>query len=210
MIFDRAFCRNKGFFVVALCLFMLFAPDDYNLYLYKFMLPYFLIGYKADGAIRFYNGLKERSKRIAELTLLLLFIAGLIGWRTDFYVYVTQISLFFNKYDFTWVAFCDIYRWLMGLIGTAVLCVIVLYFNNAVRLSERLITSVRFLSSNTMALYIMNVIICSYVLKPLTMNCKHNIAINLVEAVLMCILECLVIAIIKRNRLLRKALLGNR
>lgn len=113
------YCNNNLFIYVILGILILFLPEKFNLVYIKFMYPYFVLGYLLNK----YKTKISKYTDIIGISCIILFIILLIGWKKDYYIYTTGMSLYadniFNK------LFIICYRYISGLVGSGSIVYIV-------------------------------------------------------------------------------------
>lgn len=182
-------------------------PDSYNLHLYKFMYPFFIIGY-------FYNKYYHKLERIF-MNKYIVFIIGavflfmLCFFERESYIYVSRHTLL-NK-DFVNQLLCDLYRYTIGIIGSIVM-LLILYKVYNFMINHRLINDNSFIltvGKNTMGIYIISSFINIYVLNRITNEMNGpNFLIITIESIFIIFISILVISLIRKFSILNKYLLG--
>lgn len=114
------FFKHRPLLAAAVCIALLFLPDSYNAFrthLWKFMLPYFLIGFywhEYDG-MKHLGNLLHRFRWIILALLAALWLLLLPYYLPESLVYYSGVWLL-NGYPLQWLI--DIYRYGIGLIGS--------------------------------------------------------------------------------------------
>lgn len=193
-----------GFFVT---------PDILNAHLYKYLFPFYLLGYHGKHIIettKFRNVLDVRKRYINLLISGLLFFTMLAVFKKECYIYTSQFSCL-DVVSPAKQIFNDTFRWAIGLIGCSFFCLVfnVVYdfFINYMKKFRRVVI---YIGCNTLGIYVIDDLINKYLLREITYSCKPSLLIVLVETVSIMMLCCFCTELIKKNSLLKKALLGGR
>ncbi|WP_054715522.1 acyltransferase family protein [Lacticaseibacillus manihotivorans] len=109
--------RTIILFIAFVLLF--FLPKTYNLYLYGFIFPYFVIGFfGAKNQMFFY--FVRRNWIYVEASLILIYLVLLNLYNLDSYIYTSGISVATDGWKMVLI---DLYRWGIGFVGaTLVIC----------------------------------------------------------------------------------------
>lgn len=144
---------------IAILLFMLITPDYLYSYLFKYMYPFFLLGFLVNK-----NYAKHRRKivallesKILLLASMLLFMLLLYFYNNDFYIYTTQFSICTNTPFYQ--LYIDIYRTLIGIIGTGVVTIVGLKI--CAKYDNWLVKAIIYLGKKTLSIYIISTILFS-------------------------------------------------
>lgn len=106
-----------------LMIFLLIIPEKMNSHYYIFLYPYFVFGYQWNkhNLTEKVVELNSKKGRSISLGLLALWIVLITQFNYDSYVYTTHISLYGTQW--TTQSAIDIYRWIIGFVGSAVILV---------------------------------------------------------------------------------------
>ena len=208
LVTNKAFKDNV--FVYTLIFLVSFViPDRYNLDLYKFMFPYFVIGY-------FYkrNGLQERFKKIYSSNYFIgiigiVFIFMLCFFEVDIYIYISRHSILGE--DVYGQLYIDIYRYVIGLIGSIFTLTLLMRIYNFYT-KRRVLNENSFLltiGKSTMGIYVISSFMVSCLLNEITgfMTYPNYLVIG-IESILAILVSILLIKIIQHCRILNRLLLG--
>lgn len=175
-------------------------PDGYNLELYKFMYPYFIIGYFYN--VRKLNRFILPRCNIINLLLLGIFFGLLLRYYSyDSYIYTSGHSVL-NKMFVSQMSI-NIYRYLIGLVGS---CFVILLSYLLVARKKIKTTIMSYVGRETFGIYVLE----GVVVLPTIVKGIHRIdyVVVFLETIYV-IVACLVmIKIIKKSSLLSKFLLG--
>lgn len=123
VIIGNKFFKDSIFFYIFCCVIMLFIPDYLASNLYKFVYPYFVIGY-------FINDIKDiiiKYSKYIKIVSFSLFPLLLLLWKKDYYIYISGTYLFNEYYPHQLENV--LYRYGIGLIGIIVILFLIeLYF----------------------------------------------------------------------------------
>ncbi|WP_435168696.1 acyltransferase family protein [Paenibacillus glycanilyticus] len=206
---------NDSLYVYCLiiCSF-LFLPDNYNLYLYKYMFVYFVSAYAFN---KFCLGsklinLSIRLKILGLFLISLIFFGLLFFYNYDSFVYTSKIAIY-QKEDMLYQLFVDLYRWIIGFFGSGfMICVLILFNkisnNRTVVLLKRTISLI---GQNSLGIYMISTIFINVkILLPLTKNGEPDLLMLIVETITVLTICYTVTEIIKHFRFTNKFLLGGR
>lgn len=184
-------------------------PDVMHLSLYKYMYPFFIIGY-------FFHmheiGIRNRIKyNISTLFLLgALYVFLMFFYNYESFIYTSGYTIW-GANGIQQVTI-DLYRLLVGLVGS-LFVMILLYnvrnlFENSPKKIPRLLA---FAGKNTIGIYIISNYIFIYILPEITSNFNSiNYLFLFTETLIILILSLICIRGIKQNTILNKLLLGGR
>ena len=180
-------------------------PDIILFALYKFMYPFFVIGYM----FKKYNldkKIKSKFGNICFLCSLIIFIIMLVFYQDNYYIYVSGFTLLGQKSILN-MLYIDLYRIIIGLVGSFVFIYLFVKFSKFIRgLVSRVLLHI---GKNTMGIYIISFFLCVYLLPPLTIQLTGtNYFVAILETILTLAVSLLVIFIINRTKLSNKLLLG--
>ena len=210
IILVNKLCNDNLLVYATLFLITFVIPDDFNLHLYKYMYPFFLAGY-------FYNkkNLKEKwkniyNKKYVAISLATLFLILLQFSNRNSYIYTSGYTLL--ERDWTAQLGIDLYRFVIGFVGSAFAIVSLYRIYNIAKVREWIANSGVLLTigQNTMGIYIIstfiNTLILMVVTKPLA---GINYGLIIIETAGVTALSLLITKAIQRSRFLNKYLLGH-
>lgn len=185
--------NDRPIYYIALYMILLIIPDKLNIQYLKFMYPYFLIGYY----YRKHKEIFDEYKTILFKVSIIMFIILILGWKKEFYIYTTGMSLY--NVNIIEKIFIICYRYIIGLIGSIVI----------IGLSDKLYKFDKYkifskLGKHTLEIYIIQ----SYImigLDKLTININNTYFYNLIFTPIIAIsviMICLAVkkAILKNKR----------
>lgn len=183
--------------------------DSRNLSLYKFMYPYFIIGYfyhKNSEKIREkFNTSLEGWKLL--LAVMFIFAFLLCFFNNDSYIYTTGYTLL-GKKIFVQLGI-DIYRFLIGFFGS--IFIIMLLLKVFPRLSNKIIKAFSVIGINSLGIYMISGLIFQYILPVLTAGFTGvNYLLVIVEAAIILALSLLITLLLKKFSVTNMLFFGGR
>lgn len=172
--------------------------------LYSYMYLYFMLGY----FYKKYN-LEEKLKKLINYKTLIInsiiFILLLIFFSKEDYIYLSGINIIGNYKQIL----IDLYRYLIGLIGSIEILLLVKYL--IPKLNDKIKDKLTYLGKNTLGIYIVSSIIHPYLLPIITKGISNiNYIFIIIESIIIILISILVIELIKKNKILNKYLLGDK
>lgn len=174
-----------------------FITDSHNLSLYKFMYPYFIIGYfyhkrSAESGIDCSSLVKNRKFSII---ITAIFFSLLCFYNNSSYIYTTGYTLLGK--DLIPQLGIDIYRFIIGLLGC--LFIIILLLNIYLHLNEKIIGLFSVIGVNSLGIYMISGLIFQYLLPNLTRKVTGiNYLLVLTESVIILLVSILISLGIKK------------
>lgn len=184
---------------------LLFVPDLLNTELWKYMYPYFVVGYlwnakKVD--VTWLN----RYKGIITTVLIAAFAILFGYYSTDAFIYTTGIAVrSVNQ------LVIDLYRYAIGFVGSAMIIWITYMLYPVI--SQKLpvvCKSLVYCGRISLLIYIIDCLINAYILPRITKDFSPNYVIACVETLVSMVFIIGIDWLIKKIPLARKLLLGNR
>lgn len=179
------FCKRR-FFIPAVLLLFLLTPDSLNLHLYKYVFPFFLLGFLLNKLI---DGDKTaiflgKIQKHSFLLFAFSFFVCTAFYCRDLYVYNTGITLI-GKNIIRQIAL-DCVRYLFALAGCCVFFYAMIYFERMLTAFPRLKKTVIYLGQKSLGIYILSVVfINEYIL--LDLGVSNGIAVCLETVFILCI-----------------------
>lgn len=206
IVVNKAFKDNKIIYAVV-GLLTFFTPDSFNLHLYKFVYPFFVIGYLYG-----FDGIRDKYKKLSSSNFLfttsgMVFISMLTVYTRESYIYNSLFSLL--RVNPVWHFYVDIYRFCIGLIGSlfVMLCIEKIYKF----LNERILSFILCVGTSSMGIYIISGYIIDYFLMRITCPLETiNYLITILETVIVLIVSLFLTLCVKKVKVLNKFLLGGR
>ncbi len=204
----KSFLSDSIWVYLAGFLLTFIVPDMMNMHLYKFMYPYFIIGYifNRDG----YSVKLKRyyANKTFIITSGMIFAVFLLFYTYDSYIYNTGYYIF--KGEAVKQICIDLYRFLIGLAGSIFFLMLIykLCHRDSIMGRSRIL---KFIGSDTLGIYIISNLIFSYALNKVTYGLRGVMYIvTAAETVVILSVSLLCTRVIKKNRILNQFLLGGR
>lgn len=208
LIVNCFFNDNVIVYLIGLILTFI-TPDSYYLFLYKFMYPYFIIGY-------FYHkhsdNVKEKSHTSFESWRLLgafmvIFIILLYFYNINSYIYTTRYTLIGKEIMSQLVV--DVYRFAIGLFGSVFMILLLLKIYKIS--SDNVIEAFSIVGTNSLGIYMISGFIYGYVLPCLTVEFSTvNYAMVMLESIVILVLSLLISLCLKKINCINLLFLGGR
>lgn len=198
--------KIKKFLFLLIVIITFFTPDNLNLNLYKFVYPYFLIGYYSNEFIR----ILEKKFKISNFVLItVIFFILLQLYNYDSYIYTSKYSIIFNENDVKTQLYINLYRFIIGLFGSIWMIFIIKYLDNNLNEESTLRKILELLGKNSMGIYIISGYI--FLIFPKIKLFQYlNYYQTLFQTLLILFFSLFFMSIIKRNKILNQILLGNK
>lgn len=208
LIVNRFFKDNLIIYLIGLIL-TFFIPDSHNLFLYKFMYPYFVIGYFYHKRSDKYNEkyLKPLNNTKILVASAVIFATLLCFFNTDSYIYTTGYTLLGR--EILPQLGIDIYRFTIGLFGS--LFIIILLLKIHPMLSDQIMNAFSVIGSHSLGIYMISGLIFQYLLSDFTTWISHiNYLIILAEMVIILGISILISLCIKKITITNMLFFGGR
>lgn len=186
-------------------------PDKWNLYLYKYTIPFFGVGYlwnKYSLFKKFSIAIKKHSRYMLFFIvagLVIVYCVMLAFYNRDSFIYLSKVSIIGKDSTGVWHQLkIDLYRWIIGIIGCALAGVFCMAIN---KLPTQ---ALAYIGKKSMGIYIISGYLNSRVLLKCTAEIKPNYFVNGIETVLMLFICLAIITILEKNKLINSIFLGSR
>lgn len=157
VVLIETLCKGHWIAYIVCSLLTLLLPSMYNFDLYGFVLPFFMLGFKAGGTVKEKNANLEKSKRIGVFVAsMVAYIILLLFFHKDNYIYTTGISIIGAEKGFAAQLGIDLYRWMVALAG----CGMVLVGSTLITKKVNWVITI---SNKTMIIYIVTASIFTYI-----------------------------------------------
>ncbi len=208
LIVNRFFKDNIIVYLIGLILTFVI-PDSHNLSLYKFMYPFFLIGYfyhkHSEKIKEKYRPFLESWKLLGSVTV--IFILLLYFFNNNSYIYTTGYTLL-NKDIFSQLGI-DIYRFLIGFFGSSF--VIMLLLKIYPKMNDCSINVLSIVGINSLGIYMISGLIFQYLLPGLTVGITNvNYLFVILETIAIIIISLLVSLCISKFSVTNMLFFGGR
>lgn len=200
----------EGILVVFSLVITFVTPDIWNAECYKFMWPCFVIGFYA---CKYKEALCSVLSKFAKYKwliiggFLLLFVAGVLIYNRDSYIYTSGWTLL-GKESILWMLLTDIYRVILGGMGS-LLCIGLARMFTKRFSGSVIVKGIGYLGKLSMGIYIISAY-CNIVLQRVTRDFEYNLLVTIVETIVILAGTCLITRIIQCNKWTAKLLLGGR
>jgi len=185
---------------------MFFVPDILMLNVYKFMLPYFVLGYYFKKKKWFYLFRAKANQML--LICLLLYLLLMHFYDYEAYIYTSGFSIIKNGEISLHQLLIDVYRYIVGIIGSSMI-LIFLYIVTP-KLGMFIKKPILYIGRNTLGIYIVSDLCATFlILASNNIISTHNIFINFVELILILLFSIIITEIISIFGITRKLLLGS-
>lgn len=172
-------CRNSIFLLFVVGIVLLFIPDYLNIALWKFMYPYFAVGY-----IWNLKGIRltwaKRYKWLTAGILILLFLALFIFYDNDSFIYTTGIMV-----DSISQLCIDLYRYAIGFAGSAMVIWIVYIIYPLI--NKKFVWLIH-IGRISLTVYMIDILLNGYILPRLTGYFSLNYLMTAIETVVVTLL----------------------
>ncbi len=205
------FIKDNIFIYIAIIIASLFFPDILHIHLYKYILPFFLIGY-------FYNKNKNKklstavisNKHLAIILIISIIVyAGLMFlWTHDSYIYSTKHCII--RPDFLYQLYLDVYRTVVGLVGSVVVItgIDLIYRHLDIRVLKKIFVE---LGKSSIGIYVFSLYLNQWVLRKVIYDLPYiNGWLILAESILMLAVCFAITWIFRKFKVTRVAFLGDR
>lgn len=215
VLLTRRFLKDSIWVYMGILALSFFTPDLHRLHLYKFMYPYFVLGYLGNREYQRYrqksggDGKRAGSGRLPAIWAVstALYLVLLAFHFKEAYVYISGYTLLGRKPGAQFAI--DLYRFALGLSGCIAAAGALLW------LTGRLPAAVRRTLScpgrNSMGIYIISTLLFTYAVKPLAWELKGiNYGYMLLETGAVLAVSLGLTVLIRKSALLNKILFGGR
>ena len=213
-VFCLLYSISKGKWWIHLLTILTFfvIPDRFNLVYFKFLYPYYVVGFYWNKQISVNEGIlynmwtTVRRKRRAMITGGLFWVASFAGllcfFNRDAFIYSTGVMIDFGNAPMRQIGI-DVYRWAIGYVGALIPI-------GTVTLIRKL-TDCKWLAyfgARSLGIYITNTYINLYVLKFITWEFQFNWVMLLIETILVTVICCVFAELLRQSKITKKLFLG--
>lgn len=177
-----------------------FTPDGLGLNAYKYMLPYYLIGFyvNKNKSLLLIDGFNQSKKMLAAFLCGIIFFALASFFNRDSFIYLTGYKLIGK--DYAVQLGIDAYRFAVGLFGTAFWSLFWSLLLNVSRKHTIVIRLIAYIGMRGMGIYIISSLLSVYLLHPAASGFKPDYAVNLVETAALLALSLAIAEIMGRSK----------
>lgn len=208
VLFVRKLFNDSIYVYILGFILTFFIPDVSNLQLYKFMYPFFVLAYfyrKNENYIK--PWVSKQKVSILLFILSLMFITMMIFYNYDSYIYTSGYYVL-NK-NIMRQFLIDIYRLLVGLIGSILIILIIKTLYN--KINNAFFVAVSKIGICSLGIYIISGYIVSGILTKLTYNITSiNYFLVFLETIAVTAISLFTTLIINKFKITRVFLLGGR
>lgn len=206
LIVNKLFKDN---IIIYLAIFIIsfFSTDMYNFNLYKYMYPFFLVGYIANR----YNVaeiLKKVNSKCVVFIFTIIYVIMLFFWKTEMSIYISGFRLL-GKESVIYQFCIDIFRYIIGFLGSFIFIYFISIISKKLKTKSKSVLT--YIGKNTMGIYIISDLLSVYILKRVTSNISElNYIITCVETLVILIICLIIIEMLKKIKVLNFLFLGNK
>ena len=202
----RTISDDKTWILLVSIPIVLFIPDAFNFVWFKFMYPYFVIGYvwnKYGCQNLIVKKFENKGIKICALiSLTLIWIVLLFFFKENQFIYTTRMQIIGKENPLSQLGI-DLFRWLIGFLGSGASLIAISFCKKNNLLQN--------LGEKSLGIYLVNIYVNLYFLKPLTATFQPNIFVNIFLETVVVLAICFVsVWLLERNRILKMLLLGGR
>lgn len=206
VILVNRFGKDKVWIYVMGLVVSFFISDSFNSYYYKYMYPYFIIGYLFNK----YKGFnwKKYDKWMNWGIVIFVYIILLGLFQRETYIYVSRYRVWGHEKPF-WMLYLDFVRFAAGMLGSVLLIktIMVCFYS----LSKNFIAIIVKLGQNSLGIYIVSGYLFSNVLAPLCYHFKTiNYFLMIIEVTVITLVSYIFTRLIQKQSILNLFLLGGR
>lgn len=210
VVIVNKFFKDKCIIYLLGLILCFFIPDISFVTYFKFVFPFFLIGY-------FFNqkNLSDKYRKIinSPLTIiitLVLFVFFMVFYNHNSYIYTSKFCIIGNNKNSLEQLIIDIYRFCVGLFGSALVILVTSKISKHLEKKTKLVAYIVCISKNTFGIYVISTYL-NTVLKYITSNLPNiNYPLAVFETFVMMFLTLGITMLIRKSDLLNKLLLGGR
>lgn len=206
VMFVNKFFKDSLLVYIAILLVTFIMPDSYNLYLYKFVYPFFVIGYMGN---KYGFSVKEMAiKKWSMILEIAVYSIVLVFYSRDIYIYNSHYRILGHSYPMQ-MLFINLFRFIVGLWGSIIIIRIVC---KTYKIFPNVIGKVFALfGENSLGVYIISGFIFPIILMPLCAELTGiNYFIILLETLLISVVAYLCTIGIKKITIMNFLFLGGR
>ncbi len=208
LIIVRKYLKDNPIVYILIFIVLLFIPDSYNLSLYKFMYPYYVIGYYFNKI----NGLdllkKLKVNQISQTFLVgVVFVALFLFYKRETFIYVSGHTLIGSGSMDKLIIIA--YRFIIGIIGSTFIILILNTIYKHFAVARKILKLFVVFGIESLGIYIVSNYL-NIILTRITPDLTLNYWITIGESLAIIIVSLGIIKIIKLNRFSNLLLLGGR
>ena len=207
IIIVRHFFDDNKYISILVVVLTFIIPDSLNFYLYKFVLPFFLLAYVFNE-----YDYKNKFKKVYFnkwfiSSCISIFVILLFYYNYDSYIYTSGYTIL-NKCIIQQV-YNNIFRFFIGMVGSITIMYLIYALMQV--LPDGIKQNLSYIGKNTFGIYLVSGFIFEGVLQKITTNLAElNYLYMLIEVICILGISILINAILKRNKLTNRLFLGGR
>ncbi|MBR4538305.1 MAG: acyltransferase [Clostridia bacterium] len=183
---------------------LMFVPLKYNLYQWIYMYPYFVLGYLYKK--KPFKKWKNWNRHLITVSLIGAFALLFAFYHSDFFIYTTGITVRSMRQ-----LFIDLYRYIIGFAGSVMIIWLVYQLYPYIESKAPAVSkTVVYCGRVSLTIYIVDVLLNSYVLPQITKGFTLNYGITIIETLAVLLFCTAVDWGIRRFPVTRRILLGSR
>lgn len=190
--------RDSAWVYILIFVAMFFTPDGLGLNAYKYMLPYYLIGFYVNKNRHRLSGLPGGRVGTAWGILGggLVFFAAFYFFDADSFIYLTGYKLIGKDYGVQ--LGIDVYRFFVGLCGIVFWILVWKALLGLRRTPGRAAEALAYFGRRGFGIYIISSILVPHAVHPLTADWQPNYGLNVVETVAVLLVSAVVVEALRR------------
>lgn len=193
--------RYKKCFLLITFVGMLFLPDSYLLFIFKFMLPFFIVGYYIHKKqIQF-----PTTKRTL-LVLTVLYIICSVIYHKQCYIYVSGVTLLGKNYA-TQISI-DLFRYFAGAIGIYFICILVYHVQQWSNQKNVVSGFIMYCGKNSLGIYIVSTEVLNLILAKVAETYSVSLLNHIVECIIVLLVSLVVTKLFSMFKYTRLLFLG--
>lgn len=203
----RKYLRDSVLAYIGIAFICLFLPNRFNIQMYSFIFPYFVLGYKFNlhqAKIDF----KKVTKTSVFIWVSIFFFVLLSLFKRSSYIYTS--GYYILNGNMLHQLLIDFYRFCIGLVGS-IFCLLLL--EKVYRFVKNTTWSqpILYLGQKTMGIYIVQGYLISHIMMKITRNFQGvNYGITVIESIAIIILSLLLVYVLQKNTITNRIFLGGK
>jgi peptidoglycan/LPS O-acetylase OafA/YrhL len=201
LIVNKLFKDNLFVYIIIYCL-LFFLPDLYNICLYSYMYIFFVLGYLFNK----YNLKDSKYNNVNVIAIIstAMFLILLCFYNESAYIYTT--GYYILKGNVVKQLIIDIYRTLIGLVGSISVISILKIINKKFKLKR-----LSYIGKYSLGIYIVSDLVFVNIFSKFEDYISNiNYLLIIIEAIVVIVISIVISKLIQKNKLLNKLLLGGR
>lgn len=206
ILFERIPQKMRiGFYFISF-LIAFFSPDILWLNAYKFVVPYFVVGFVcARNSVSL-----TPPRKILSFGLLCTWIVLMLFYSTEHYVYLTKFSIFGKPFGVIWLEqlIIDVYRYIVGFVGCGAILFIGRYIWHRLEKLSWASNKILWLGRHSIAVYILSTYMFTDVVARITATWHPNIILWILETAATTVICTFVTKMIHKSKRLAALFIG--